>query len=212
MTPREEYQQNVADTIITKLEKRQMKGYYCKTAKEAVAKAASLVTSGCTVGFGGSMTLEETGMLEYLRGRSDITLLDRSAAKNSDEVKAIYHEILSADYFFMSTNAITIDGELINIDGTGNRLAALIYGPEHVIIIAGMNKVVYSEEEGISRAHNIAAAANCNRLNRNTPCAKTGVCANCQSPDCICSQTVITRRSGVANRIQVILVEESLGY
>ena len=117
-----------------------------------------------------------------------------------------------ADYFLMSTNAITLDGELINIDGRGNRVAFLCYGPENVLIFAGMNKIVSNIEEGISRTRNIAASPNAIRLNKNTPCGITGKCEDCYSPDCMCGQYVITRRSGIPNRIKVILIGEELGY
>lgn len=112
----------------------------------------------------------------------------------------------------MSTNAITLDGELINVDGAGNRVACLCNGPDHVIVLAGMNKVVKNAEEGHSRARNTAAPINTLRLNKKTPCAVTGRCSDCQSPDCICSQIVVTRRSHIPGRIQVILIGEELGY
>ena len=112
----------------------------------------------------------------------------------------------------MSTNAITLDGELINIDGRGNRVAALIYGPEQVIIIAGMNKVATDEAAGLARARNMAAPPNCVRLNKKTPCAVTGRCGDCYGEESICSQIVVTRRSSQKNRIKVILVGEELGY
>ena len=112
----------------------------------------------------------------------------------------------------MSTNAITLDGELINIDGNGNRVAALIYGPDQVIIVAGLNKVTANVEDGIRRVRNCATPPNCIRLNKKTPCATTGRCADCLSPEGICNQIVITRRSGNPDRIKVILIGESLGY
>ena len=188
-----------------------MEGYYCDSVEEAKALALSLVPAGSSASFGGSVTLGETGILEALRTREDITLYDRDTANGPDEIKKIMHEALSCDYYFMSSNAITTDGELVNIDGNGNRVAALIYGPENVIIIAGMNKIVRNVEEGISRTRNIAAPPNCIRLNKNTPCAANGVCGNCLK-ETICDQIVITRASRVPNRIKVILVGEELGF
>ena len=158
------------------------------------------------------MTLEDTGMLTALRHDPGITLLDRAQAKTPEETKKIYHDALSSDFYFMSTNAITKDGELVNIDGTGNRVAALIYGPEHVIVMAGMNKVAANVDEALSRVHGTATPMNCKRLGKNTPCSATGVCSDCLSPDCICNQVVITRRSGIEGRIKVILIGEELGY
>ena len=136
----------------------------------------------------------------------------RQVCKTPEDSRKIFHDALMADYYFMSTNAMTIDGELVNIDGNGNRVAALIYGPENVIILAGMNKVAKDVAEAVDRVHLTATPMNCVRLNKQTPCAVTGVCADCLSPDCICNQVVITRRSGIQGRIKVILIGEELGY
>lgn len=211
-TPRSMYYKTLADTVIKNLEKRRMEGFYFPTVEEAEKKIFSYFTEGCSVSFGGSMTLDETGMLTALRHDPNIRLIDRAAAKTPEETKKLYHEALHADFYLMSTNAITASGELVNIDGTGNRVAALIYGPENVIILAGMNKVAANVEEALSRVHNVATPMNCKRLNKNTPCAATGICADCLSPDCICNQVVITRRSGIAGRIKIILIGEELGY
>lgn len=212
MSPKETYYEATAATIIKHLKERQMEGYYCKTAKEAVTLAASLLPPNATAAFGGSMTLEETGMLAFLRAKEDLTLFDRSTAKNPEEVQEIYARAFTADAYFMSTNAVTTDGRLVNIDGTGNRVAALIWGPKQVIVLAGMNKVCPTLEDACRRVKNIASPPNCIRLNRKTPCAATGVCGDCLSPDCICSQTVITRRSQIPGRIKVILIGEQYGY
>ena len=211
MNFKKEYYKNLANTVLKGFEKRFMEGYYCDSSEEAKKLALSLVSEGSTVSFGGSVTLDETGILTELRAREDITLFDRATATTPEENKKIMHEALSCDYYFMSSNAITTDGELVNIDGNGNRVAALIYGPENVIIIAGMNKIVRNVEEGISRTRNIAAPPNCIRLNKNTPCAANGVCGNCLK-ETICDQIVITRASRVPNRIKVILVGEELGF
>lgn len=211
MNPKKEYYKNLARTVLKGMEKRHMEGYYCDTIEEAKELALSFVPSNASVSFGGSVTLSETGVLEGLRNRNDITLLDRDNANGPEEIKKIMHDALSCDYYFMSSNAITQDGELVNIDGNGNRVAALIYGPENVIVIAGMNKISKDVEEGISRVRNIASPQNCIRLNKNNPCAINGVCGNCLA-DTICDQIVITRASRVPNRIKVILVGEELGF
>lgn len=211
MNPKEIHYETLAKTVIEQFKKRQIDAYYCATKEEAVKKANSFLTKGATAGYGGSMTLQESGMLASLQQNPDITLYDRSKVDPS-EVPSIYQKCLSADYFFMSSNAITMDGQLVNIDGTGNRVAALIYGPKQVIILAGMNKIVQNTEEAIERVHNFATPPNCIRLNKNTPCAATGKCADCLSPDCICNQVVITRRSGTFGRIKVILIGNSFGY
>lgn len=212
MSIQKEYYQRLADTLIENLKKRQIEATYCATADDARTAALAYVKEGSSVSFGGSMTLEEAGILEALRGRADITLLDRADAKTPEETQQIMHAALSCDCYFMSTNALTTQGELVNIDGNGNRLAALIYGPKQVIIVVGMNKVVPTAEDAVRRVRGTATPLNCIRLSRNTPCAATGTCADCLSPDCICNQVVVTRRSGNPDRIKVILVGEPLGY
>lgn len=212
MNAMQTFHENQAKTIIANLKKRQMDGYYCPTKKDAVKLAMELVTKNSSVTFGGSMTLNESGVMSALQDRSDITLYDRSKATSPEEIQDIYRKAFTCDYYFMSTNAITLDGELINIDGTGNRVSALIFGPSNVLIVCGMNKVALNVDEGISRVRNFAAPPNCNRLERNTPCAATGRCADCLSPDCVCNHTVITRRSGTKDRIKVLLISEEMGY
>ncbi|MCF2641100.1 MAG: lactate utilization protein [Lachnospiraceae bacterium] len=212
MNPKSTYQKTLAETIIKNMQKRQIEACYCETSKEAVEKASSYLTKGAVVSFGGSMTLSECGLMDSLKANPDITLLDRSLCKTPEEITELYHKALNSDFYFMSSNAITTDGKLVNTDGTGNRTAALIYGPKNVIILAGMNKVVKDEAAGLARIHEKAAPPNSVRLNRNTPCANTGICADCQNPDCICCETVITRRSAIPNRIKVILIGEELGY
>ncbi|RDU23959.1 lactate utilization protein [Anaerosacchariphilus polymeriproducens] len=211
MTPKQTYYETLSKTIIKNLEKRNMEGFYCPDSESAVKKAMSLMPEHSVISWGGSMSLVETGLIDTLKN-SNHTLIDRLTAKTPEEKKALYGKIVCSDYYFMSTNAITLEGELVNIDGFGNRVACLIAGPENVIIIAGMNKITTDVEEGINRTRNIAAPPNCVRLDKKTPCASTGRCGDCYSPDSICSQIVITRRSGIQGRIKVILVGEELGY
>lgn len=205
------YEHQAAE-IIRALEKRNMKGYYCADSTAAVELAKTLTPAGSIVSFGGSMSLSESGIMDMLKNRTDLTLLDRSKAKTPEATKQIYRDSFSSDVYFMSSNAITKDGELINIDGNGNRVAALIYGPDRVILVVGMNKVVSTVDDGIRRVHDIAASANGVRLGKSTPCAVTGFCHDCLSPECMCSHTVITRRCYTEGRIHVILVGETLGY
>lgn len=212
MTPNEKYNELLASKVIAQLEKRNMKGYYVKTADEAVTLVNSLINKNDTVSFGGSMTLKDTGILDDLRAREDITLLDRDAAKNQDEVEDIFRKSFSADAYLMSTNAISEDGQLVNIDGNGNRVAALIFGPQKVIIVCGLNKVSPSMDAAMLRARTYASPLNTMRLERNTPCVNTGDCHNCFSEESICNQFVITRRSGKPNRIHVILLDGEWGY
>ena len=209
--PKQKNYENVANTIIKNLNKRQMEGYYCENKEAALKKALELMPKGSSIGWGGSSTLLETGLLEAVKNEK-YNVIDREKAIDEEEKRKIYGKICCADFFLMSTNAITLDGELINIDGRGNRVAFLCYGPQNVLILAGMNKVVKDVECGLKRARDIAAPPNAIRLNRKTPCAITGKCENCFSTDCMCSQFVVTRRSGIQNRIKVILIGEELGY
>lgn len=212
MNPVQTYYETLAATVISNMEKRQIEGCYCPTSQEAKEKALSFLNENSLVSFGGSMTLGETGTLDALRESSSIRLLDRATAKTPEEAADIYHQALLADTYFMGCNAITAQGELVNIDGTGNRVAALIYGPKQVILMAGMNKIVPTIEEAVNRVRNTATPPNCIRLDKKTPCASTGVCHDCLSGDCICNQIVVTRRNGIPGRIKVILVGETLGY
>lgn len=208
----EQHHALIAEQVIKNLKKRHMDGYYCKTPQEAVSLASSLMSAGSSVTWGGCMTMKEIGLLDEIKSRHDLVVMDRADAKTPDEVDALYRKAFSADTFIMSANAITLDGELLNIDGTGNRVAALIYGPKQVLVIAGMNKVCKDLGEAMTRVRNIASPPNCIRLDKKTPCASTGVCGDCLSADCICNQIVTTRNSRDPQRIKVILVEGSWGF
>lgn len=211
MLPKKQYYENLADSIIEKFNVRGIEGYYCENADEALMMAKRFLTPGCSISWGGSETLNEIGLLEELKN-SDYILYDRKEAKTEEESSLLYSKIVTADYFFMSSNAITLDGQLINIDGRGNRVACLITGPENVIIIAGMNKIVTDVESGMERVRNMAAPPNAVRLGLHTPCAELGRCANCLTSDCMCCEIVVTRKSKKPGRIKVILVGEELGY
>lgn len=200
-----------AETIIKNLEKRNMEGFYFETASACTKAIISGIPSGAIIGWGGSESLKECGLMSAIQSGS-YELLDRAAAKTPEESRQIYARTVLADYYLMSTNAITLDGELINIDGNGNRVACLIQGPSHVIVVAGMNKVVSDVQSGVARVRNVASPANAIRLDRKLPCAATGVCHDCLSPECFCCQIVITRRSMHPGRIKVYLVGEELGY
>ena len=157
MSPKQTFYEHQANTIIANLKKRQMDGFYCPTCEDAVKKAMELVSTGDSVSFGGSMTLSESGIMDALNAREDITLYDRSKASTPEEIGTIYRKAFSCDTYFMSTNAVTLDGELVNTDGNGNRVAALIFGPAQVIIVCGMNKVATDTDAAIARVRNIAS-------------------------------------------------------
>lgn len=211
MSPKEIAKQNLANTIIKNMQKKNMEGYYCATSAEAVEKALSLMPEGSSITWGGSETVKECGLMDAIHEKK-YELIDRAEAKTPAEARIMYGRQVMADFFLMSSNAVTIGGELVNIDGNSNRVACLCCGPQNVIVIAGMNKVVSTIEDGVNRVRNFAAPPNTVRLNRNTPCSTTGKCGDCYSPDCVCSQIVITRRSSIPNRIKVILVGEELGF
>lgn len=206
-----EARQKQAQQIIAGLKKRNMKGYYVNTAKECGELVLSLLNEGDTVSWGGSESMKQCSIPEMLKSSGKYNVLDRSEY-TPDTIKGFYEKSFSANAFIMGTNAITLDGILVNVDGLGNRVSSLIFGPDKVFVIAGMNKVVPTVEDALDRIRNMASPPNTIRLEKNTPCAKTGKCGNCLSEDCICNQIVYTRRSREFDRIQVILVGESLGF
>lgn len=211
MLPKKVSYENLSDSIIEKFNKRGIEGYYCDNAEDALLTAKRFLTPGCSISWGGSQTLSEIGLLDDLTD-SDYIIYDRDTAKTPEEKSVMYSKIVTADYFFMSSNAITLDGHLINIDGNGNRVACLITGPKNVIIIAGMNKIVTDINSGVERVRNMASPPNAIRLGAKTPCHELGRCNNCLSDDCMCCEIVITRKSRIPGRIKVILVGEELGY
>ena len=193
------------------LRKINMESFLINTHEELINKIEELVDVGSKVSFGGSMTLFQTKVMEHLRnGRYE--LLDRyKEGLTQQEIKEIYRESFFCDAYFTSTNAITECGELYNVDGNGNRVAAMLYGPDKVIVIAGVNKIVKDINEAISRVENFAAPANAKRLDKKTPCTVTGKCMNCSSPERICREYTVIRKP-VPNRIFVLLLNEEYGY
>ena len=211
MTRHQEGFARTAQSIIKELEKRNMEGFFCETSKDAVEKVLSLLPDGATISWGGSETIKECGLMDAIHN-GNYNLLDRANVQGEEEYREFFSQVVKADAFLMSTNAITENGELVNIDGASNRLACLLHGPKNVFVIVGMNKLTSDVSAAIGRIRNVACPANTLRLNRNTPCALTGKCGNCFSPDSICSQIVVTRRSSQPKRIKVIIVAEHLGY
>lgn len=192
------------------IRRRRMDAYYCSTAEEAVAKVLELIPVEDSVSWGGTMTVDQLGIKDALRDRNQ-KLIDRDLAKTPEEREAIMKGALFCGTFLMSANAVSEKGELVNIDGMANRVAALCFGPKSVVVVAGMNKVAPTLEAAVSRARHIAAPANAQRFDGKTPCSVNGQCADCVSPDCICNQIVITRGCRPAGRIKVVLVGEDLG-
>jgi L-lactate utilization protein LutB len=208
-TQKERYDK-LGQSVAKALHARHFEAYYCPDIQEACEKLLSLIPETDTVAWGGSQTLAEIGAQDALRARGQ-TLIDRDTAKTPEERNALMSKALTADTFLMSSNAITEDGQLVNMDGNGNRVAALIYGPRQVIVVAGLNKVAKDLDAAIARVRGTAAPTNAQRFNINTPCKVTGTCADCKCPDSICANMVVTRLCKPNGKIKVILVGDNLG-
>ncbi len=198
----------LAEKVIAGLKSRNMTGYYAATAEEAVTKALELIPEGASVTMGGCKSAEEIGLVERLKN-GNYSFIDRD---QMEDKRAAMLAAYDADFFLSSANAMTEDGELVNIDGNSNRVSAIAQGPKKVLFIVGMNKVCSDLDGAMKRARNVAAPINAQRFGLSTPCAKTGACMDCKSPDTICCQFLITRFSRHADRIHVILVNDNLGF
>ena len=198
----------LAQKVIKGLESRNMSGYYADSKEEALKTALSLIPEGSSISMGGAMSAHEIGLVRALKD-GNYRFIDRDAAEDK---RAAMLAAYDADWFLTSTNAMTDDGILVNIDGNSNRVSAICQGPKQVLFIVGMNKVCGDLDGAMKRARNVAAPTNAQRFGLNTPCAKTGKCMDCKSPDTICCQFLITRFSRHAGRIHVILVNDILGF
>ena len=198
----------LAQKVIQGLKSRNMTGYYAATKEEALKTALSLIPEGSSVTMGGAMSAHEIGLVNALK-EGNYNFIDRDAMADK---RAAMLAAYDADFFLTSANAMTSDGEMVNIDGNANRVSAIAQGPKKVLVIVGMNKICGDLDGAMKRARNVAAPINAQRFGLSTPCAKTGACMNCKSPDTICCQFLITRFSRHADRIHVILVNDSLGF
>jgi len=194
--------------VIDGLNKRNMKGYYAKSKEEALEIALSIIPEKSTIARAGSFSVDEIGLTQALMD-GDYEFFNRDF---TDDKRAAELFAFDADVFIASSNAITKDGVLINIDGKANRVSAIAYGPRKVVLVVSMNKVVGDVDEGLKRARNTAAPINAQRFGLNTPCSKTGSCFDCLVPDTICCQFMVTRYSKIPDRIHVILVNDTLGF
>jgi L-lactate utilization protein LutB len=200
------------ERTLENLEKNNMQAFYVESKTQIVDLVQELLQDGDTVSCGGSMTLFETGVIDHLRSNR-YKFLDRyKPGLTRAQINDIFIASFSADAYVCSSNAITENGELYNVDGNSNRVAAMIYGPQNVIVVAGYNKIVRNVEEAAERVRSIAAPANAARLNSKTPCVQTGYCGNCKSEDRICCNTVVMGPQRQKGRIKVIIVGEELGY
>lgn len=211
MTPRESFNEKRGNTVVKNLQGRGFDACYCRSGEEAREKALEWIKEGSSVAWGGSMTIRDIGLTEAVN-KGNYQAIDRDAAETPEEKQKAAMDALSADYFLTSANGVSEDGQLVNVDGNGNRVAAIVFGPKYVIVVAGMNKVVRTAEDAMVRARTVAAPLNQQRFSKNTPCTLTGVCGDCKSPECICNQLLTTRNCRPAGRIKVILVGEELGY
>lgn len=211
MQVREMRNKVLANRVVKNLESRNMEAYFGKTKEEALKKALELIPEGSSISWGGTASAKEIGLLDAVH-EGNYEVYDREEAQTPELKNEIAHKALDCDFFIGSTNALAENGVMVNIDGNANRVAAFAFGPKNVLLIVGMNKVVKSEEDAMSRARNEAAPINAQRFGLDTPCSKNGMCYDCKSPDCICCQILITRYSRVAKRIKVILVDENLGF
>ncbi len=198
----------LAQKVIKGLESRNMTGYYAATKEEALKKALEIIPEGSKVGMGGAMSAHEIGLVEAIKN-GNYDFIDRDA---TDDKRAAMLATYDADFFLSSANAMTEDGVIVNIDGNSNRVSSIAQGPKHVLFIVGMNKICDDVDGAMKRARNVAAPINAQRFGLSTPCAKTGSCMNCKSPDTICCQFLITRFSRHKDRIHVILVNDNLGF
>ena len=201
----------LAEKVIKGLQSRNMEGYYAQTKEEALKIALDLIPTGASVGWGGSVSIEEIGLKKAIC-EGNYEVYNRDICKSPEEKREVEIKIFGCDYFLSSSNAVTEDGILVNVDGNSNRVAAIAYGPKNVIMIIGMNKIAKDEDAAMYRVRNEAAPINAQRFPIDTPCKKTGVCFDCQSPQSICCQFLITRRSMHAGRMKVILVNDDLGF
>lgn len=202
----------MGEKLIKNFSRRMFDAYYCESSTDVQTLIKKIVPEQSTITWGGSSSIFETGVAQILKD-GNYQVFDRADAKNADEKMAIYRKAFSCDYYLASANAISEDGQIINIDGNGNRIAAITWGPHHVIFIVGINKVCKDIDSAMKRARNTAAPVNMTRFeNLDTPCHKDGLCHDCLSPDSICNYFSVIRRSQPAHRHIVILVGENLGY
>ena len=208
--PKQMYYDKRGQLLVHNLTKRHFEAYYCQTNTQALEKALELIPEGATVGWGGAMSAQQIGLMDAVRSGNYIAI-DRDKCKTPEEKQNAAKEAMFCDVFLTGANGLSIDGQMVNIDGTGNRVAAICYGPGTVLVIAGMNKVMDTLEDAVKRARTVAAPANQQRFCLNNPCTATGMCADCKSEQSICNQIVITRHCRPVGRIKFILVGEDLG-
>ena len=211
MTPTEIRNERLAAKLIKNLERRHFEAHYCHTAEDIISKVKSIIPEGSSITWGGSMSIRDIGLTQTLKD-GNYVVYDRDDVTTAEEKLAVYRKAFEVEYYLASTNAISEDGVLVNIDGNGNRVAAITWGPKHVIFVVGLNKVAQDVGAALQRARSTASPINAARFDINTPCQKDGICHNCLSRDSICNYISIQRMSHPAGRHIVILTDETLGY
>ena len=211
MSPIEIRNEKAAGKVIKNLARRNIEACYCPTAHEAVEKLLEMIPAGSSVTWGGSMSIRDIDIPAALANAGKYEVYDRDKAPDRTAATEIYLKAFSCDYYLSSANAITEDGVIVNIDGTGNRVAAITFGPRNVIFVIGMNKLTQNVDAALARARSLAAPVNTARFDIQTPCKLDGVCHNCLSDDCICNYIHYLRHSPKGKH-KVILVGECLGY
>lgn len=210
MKPKQLCYDKRGEILVKNLQSRHFEAYYCPDKASALEKALELIPEGASVGWGGAMSCSQIGLLDAMRqGRYQV--FDRDRSETPEEKEQAVRNSLNADVFLTGANGLSMDGQMVNIDGSGNRVAAIIYGPKKVLVVAGMNKVMDTLEAAVQRARTVAAPMNQQRFSMNNPCTVTGSCADCKSETCICNQILITRHCRPVGRIQFIIVGEDLG-
>lgn len=210
-TPKELYYEKKGQVLVKNLRSRHFDAYYCPTAEEALKQALALIPEGASVSWGGALSAQQIGLLDAVNS-GPYRAIDRDKCATPQEREQAMKDAMFADVYISGANALSLDGQMVNIDGTGNRVAATIYGPKEVIVIAGMNKVADTLEDALRRARTVAAPMNKQRFSNETPCGVTGTCADCKGESCICNQIVITRHCRPVERIKFVIVGEELGF
>ncbi len=205
------FREKQAERTIQALKKNNFEGLYVSDSKAALEEVMKRIPDGASVGVGGSVTLAQIGLLDALKNRKIQLIWPQQQAKSDEERLELFRKCFSTDVFLSSTNAVTEDGRLYNVDATGNRAGAMFIGPKKTIIVCGVNKIVKDLEAAEKRVREWVAPQNAKRLGKKTPCVETGVCSDCSSPDRICNIYVSLAKKPVRTEVIVILVGENLG-
>ncbi len=199
------------EKLISNLSLRSIDGFYFESLTEVRNRLLEIIPEKCTVGIGHSKTIEKMGIVHSLIGRGSI-VYDKTMLNNKDEIMQIKKKALTADWYITGTNAISLEGHIVNVDHSGNRVAAMVFGPDNVVIVAGINKIVDTVEDAIQRVKNIASPMNARRAGYNPPCVELNKCIDCKSKERVCNSLVIIEGQDNIGRMKVFIVNESIGF